>query len=440
MLRKMRQRRGTAAAWSAANPLLLLGEIGIITDANKKAIAWKIGDGVVVDGVLTGTLWNDLPEFLSSAASPTGKYLRDDGTWHTPAGGGGGGDVPTGTGFRHVTTGSEDSAAKLVANADVASDAAIAESKLNLNSPTHAKQHAVDAAADHTSTATPGKMLKAATTTGLPAEATNTDAEVADAVTKKHSNGLDHARSHAVDSSSDHTSDATPGVLLKAKATTGLPTGSSVTEADAASAVSLKHAANGDTDLDSTFEAMFEKVANKGANSGYCALDSGGKVDGDKLPAFSTTKRAGVPAVPSPSGAFLKDDGTWAASGGGVTDHGALTGLADNDHPQYQLVTPQTLTDGANIAWNLASGGQAKVTLGGNRTLNNPTNLVAGTVYTLRVIQDGTGTRLLSYGALYLWPGGVPPTLTATAGATDVLVFLCDGTSLLCMGAAFDMK
>jgi hypothetical protein len=30
---------------------------------------------------------------------------------------------------------------------------------------------------------------------------------------------------------------------------------------------------------------------------------------------------------------------TWqpTASGGGVTDHGALTGLSDNDHPQYQL-------------------------------------------------------------------------------------------------------
>ncbi|MDD5527222.1 MAG: hypothetical protein PHE11_07470, partial [Candidatus Omnitrophica bacterium] len=28
-------------------------------------------------------------------------------------------------------------------------------------------------------------------------------------------------------------------------------------------------------------------------------------------------------------------------SGGGVTDHGALTGLADNDHPQYLLTTAQ---------------------------------------------------------------------------------------------------
>lgn len=35
---------------------------------------------------------------------------------------------------------------------------------------------------------------------------------------------------------------------------------------------------------------------------------------------------------------YLRGDGTWATpagSGGGVTDHGSLTGLADDDHPQY---------------------------------------------------------------------------------------------------------
>jgi hypothetical protein len=41
--------------------------------------------------------------------------------------------VPTGTGFVHVTSGAEDSTAKLVLDADVASNAAIAQSKLNLN-------------------------------------------------------------------------------------------------------------------------------------------------------------------------------------------------------------------------------------------------------------------------------------------------------------------
>jgi hypothetical protein len=61
-----------------------------------------------------------------------------------------------------------------------------------------------------------------------------------------------------------------------------------------------------------------------------------GTLDGDRLPAISTTKKGGVPAAPSPSGKFLKDDGTWATTPDtGVTDHGALTGLSDDDHTQY---------------------------------------------------------------------------------------------------------
>lgn len=47
------------------------------------------------------------------------------------------GAVPTGTGFRHVSAGSEDSAAQLVSNADVLPAAAIEESKLALTYATH---------------------------------------------------------------------------------------------------------------------------------------------------------------------------------------------------------------------------------------------------------------------------------------------------------------
>jgi hypothetical protein len=42
-------------------------------------------------------------------------------------------DIPTGTGFRHMTSGTEDASAKLVENADVDASAAIAESKLALD-------------------------------------------------------------------------------------------------------------------------------------------------------------------------------------------------------------------------------------------------------------------------------------------------------------------
>ena len=42
-----------------------------------------------------------------------------------------------------------------------------------------------------------------------------------------------------------------------------------------------------------------------------------GTLDGDRLPALSATKKGGAPATGTPSGKYLKDDGTWATPAGG---------------------------------------------------------------------------------------------------------------------------
>lgn len=89
-----------------------------------------------------------------------------------------------------------------------------------------------------------------------------------------------------------------------------------------------------------------------------------------------------------------------------------------------------TLTDGANIDWNLATQQVAKVTLGGNRTMNAPTHLVDGGTYALRVIQDGTGSRTITWNAVFKWAGGTAPTLSTGAGDVDILTFISDGTNM----------
>lgn len=104
------------------------------------------------------------------------------------------------------------------------------------------------------------------------------------------------------------------------------------------------------------------------------------------------------------------------------------------------LFSEQTLTDGASIDWDLADG-SGKVTLGGNRTLNNPTNQIAGRTYGLRITQDGTGSRLISsWGSAYNWAGGTAPTLTTTAGATDVFLFYSDGTNMNLVASALNVS
>jgi hypothetical protein len=88
-----------------------------------------------------------------------------------------------------------------------------------------------------------------------------------------------------------------------------------------------------------------------------------------------------------------------------------------------------SLTDGANIDWNLNTGQVATVTLGGNRTMNAPTNLRVGT-FILHVIQDATGSRTITWNAVFKWPAAVAPTLTTTGSRRDIISFVCDGTNL----------
>ena len=112
----------------------------------------------------------------------------------------------------------------LVDGADVSAVAALA----------HAQQHAITSGANHTSSATPGQVLKA-DANGLPVDATNTDAQVSATVTASH------ARSHAITSNTDHTSAATAGQILKADAN-GLPVNATNTDAQVSSTVTASHA------------------------------------------------------------------------------------------------------------------------------------------------------------------------------------------------------
>lgn len=59
-------------------------------------------------------------------------------------------------------------------------------------------------------------------------------------------------------------------------------------------------------------------------------------------------------------------------------------------------------------------------------TLPSP---VAGTAFTVQAVQDATGGRTATFTGAK-WPGGAAPVLSTSAGAVDVLTFICiDGAS-----------
>jgi hypothetical protein len=78
------------------------------------------------------------------------------------------------------------------------------------------------------------------------------------------------------------------------------------------------------------------------------------------------------------------------------------------------------LTDGATITPDFAVANNFSVTLGGNRTLANPSNLTAGQSGSIFLTQDGTGSRVLSWGSYWDFAGGgTAPTLSTAASAVD---------------------
>ena len=98
------------------------------------------------------------------------------------------------------------------------------------------------------------------------------------------------------------------------------------------------------------------------------------------------------------------------------------------------------LTDGATITPDFALANNFSVTLGGNRTLANPTNLTVGQSGVIKVTQDGTGSRTLAYGSNWKFPGGTAPTLTTTASAVDVLAYYVDNGTRITARLMADVK
>jgi len=88
----------------------------------------------------------------------------------------------------------------------------------------------------------------------------------------------------------------------------------------------------------------------------------------------------------------------------------------------YNPIT--TLTDAASITSDFAVGNNFLVTLGGNRTLAAPSNAVAGQSGSIYIIQDGTGSRTLSYNTVFQFVSATVPVLSTGASDVDMLLYM----------------
>ena len=99
-----------------------------------------------------------------------------------------------------------------------------------------------------------------------------------------------------------------------------------------------------------------------------------------------------------------------------------------------------SLTDGTSIAVDFNAGQNFAVQLAGNRTLENPTNCVAGQTGSILIIQDGTGGRTLSYGGNWKFPAGTAPTLSTAISAVDRVDYIVYTSTAVQAIATLDIK
>lgn len=78
---------------------------------------------------------------------------------------------------------------------------------------------------------------------------------------------------------------------------------------------------------------------------------------------------------------------------------------------------------------------------GANVVINNPTNKTIGQSGVFVLIQDGSGSRGVSWGTDFEFSGGTPPTPTTTAGGVDLVAYyVLSSTRILCSNAILEFS
>lgn len=195
-------------------------------------------------------------------------------------------------------------------------------------------------------------------------------------------------------------------------------------DAGIAAAATAQTAANA---AQTTANAALPKAG--GTMTGNLALDTGVVVifEGSTADAFETTLTV---VNPTADRTVSLPDATGTA---------ALLELAQT-YTKAQRGAVVALTDGATITPDAAAGNNFSVTLAGNRTLANPTNLVAGQSGVIAITQDATGSRTLAFGSYWKFATGTAPTLTTTAAAVDVLAYYVESSTRITARLIGDVK
>lgn len=158
----------------------------------------------------------------------------------------------------------------------------------------------------------------------------------------------------------------------------------------------------------------------------------------------ATTAMSGDTLTVNVDDAFLKNNADDTTSGTVtmanliIGDGGNIGSASDTDAVAISAggvvtlatalkTTLKSNTDASTVTFDLNVANTHTVTLGDNRTLAI-SNETAGQKFIINLVQDGTGSRTVTWFSTIKWAGGSAPTLTTTANKADSFGFLCTGT------------
>lgn len=121
--------------------------------------------------------------------------------------------------------------------------------------------------------------------------------------------------------------------------------------------------------------------------------------------------------------------GTTLAVTGATTLTGALTSNGLTTVKQTKNTVTAYTPDAAGTATlNLTTGNIHHITMPAGNITIAISNETAGQCFLIEILQDGTGSRTVTWFSGISWAGGSAPTLTTTASKTDCVGFRVTGT------------
>lgn len=361
-------RRGPAAEWTTDNPTLLAGEPGFEIDTNKL----KIGNGI--------DAWNDLDYFPNPSDLVAGVSTVEGRTGDVDLS-----DLFAALAHAHAITDVTGLAAAL---ADAISMDDLTAHTTNTSNP-HSVTKTQVGLGNVNNTADADKPISTATAAALAGKAASSHAHATSDVT-----GLTAALAGKADTTHSHSMSNVTGLTDALSDKSDVGHGHSVSEVTGLSGTLT--AIEDELDLKSDVghgHAMSDVTGLTSALSGKAAAaDLTSHTSNTSNPHSVTKAQVGLSNV---------DNTSDAGKPISTATQTALDGKSPSTHNHVTGPAVVTLTDASTIATDASLASHFRVTLGGDRTLGNPTNPTDGQRVIWEIIQDSTGNRALTLGSKF---------------------------------------